>query len=59
MFDPFYSTKVVSSSEGMGLGLSISYGLLQSFGGNIHGRNGRRGAVFTVELDRWNEDAAI
>jgi two-component system C4-dicarboxylate transport sensor histidine kinase DctB len=59
MFDPFYSTKVVSSSEGMGLGLSISYGLLQSFGGNIHGRNGTRGAVFTVELDRWNEDAAI
>jgi two-component system C4-dicarboxylate transport sensor histidine kinase DctB len=43
----------------MGLGLSISYGLLQSFGGNIHGRNGTRGAVFTVELDRWNEDAAI
>lgn len=58
MFDPFYSTKVVSSSEGMGLGLSISYGLLQSFGGNIHGRNGRRGAVFTVELDHWNESAA-
>ncbi|MEP4038230.1 MULTISPECIES: ATP-binding protein [unclassified Pseudophaeobacter] len=58
MFDPFYSTKVVSSSEGMGLGLSISYGLLQSFGGNIHGRNGARGAVFTVELDRWDEGAA-
>ena len=58
MFDPFYSTKVVSSSVGMGLGLSISYGLLQSFGGNIHGRNGKRGAVFTVELDHWNESAA-
>lgn len=58
VFDPFYSTKVVSSSEGMGLGLSISYGLLQSFGGNIHGRNGAQGAVFTVELDRWNEDTA-
>ncbi len=58
MFDPFYSTKVVSSSEGMGLGLSISYGLLQSFGGNISGKNGLRGAEFTVELDRWIEDAA-
>jgi two-component system C4-dicarboxylate transport sensor histidine kinase DctB len=58
MFDPFYSTKVVSSSEGMGLGLSISYGLLQSFGGKISGRNGLRGAEFRVELDRWVEDAA-
>ncbi|MCD9146506.1 ATP-binding protein [Pseudophaeobacter flagellatus] len=58
MFDPFYSTKVVSSSEGMGLGLSISYGLVQSFGGNIHGRNMERGAVFTVELERWNEGGA-
>lgn len=57
MFDPFYSTKVVSSAEGMGLGLSISYGLLQSFGGNIRGANGAQGAVFTVELDRWTEGA--
>lgn len=56
MFDPFYSTKVVSSSEGMGLGLSISYGLLQSFGGNIRGANGAEGAVFTVELDRWKPE---
>lgn len=59
MFDPFYSTKVVSSSEGMGLGLSISYGLLQSFGGNIRGANADRGAVFTVELDRWSEAAGV
>lgn len=58
MFDPFYSTKVVSSSEGMGLGLSISYGLLQSFGGNIRGANAAQGAVFTVELDRWSPEDA-
>jgi two-component system C4-dicarboxylate transport sensor histidine kinase DctB len=58
MFEPFYSTKVVSSSEGMGLGLSISYGLLQSFGGNIRGMNAEQGAVFTVELDRWYKEAA-
>lgn len=58
MFEPFYSTKVVSSSEGMGLGLSISYGLLQSFGGDIRGMNAAQGAVFTVELDRWLEEAA-
>ncbi|WP_095589557.1 sensor histidine kinase [Actibacterium ureilyticum] len=52
IFDPFYSTKEVGQSEGMGLGLSISYGLLQSFGGSISGRNrDGGGAVFTILLD--------
>ncbi|MBT8154050.1 sensor histidine kinase [Epibacterium ulvae] len=58
VFDPFYSTKDVGASEeGMGLGLSISYGLVQSFGGNIRGVNTEQGALFTVELDYWNEEA--
>lgn len=52
IFDPFYSTKQVGGPEGMGLGLSISYGLVQSFGGAIRGRNhDQGGAVFCVELD--------
>lgn len=56
IFDPFYTTKEVGASEGMGLGLSISYGLVQSFGGNIRGANRPEGgAVFTVELDRWED----
>jgi two-component system C4-dicarboxylate transport sensor histidine kinase DctB len=51
IFDPFYTTKAVGAAEGMGLGLSISYGLVQSFGGAIRGRNRPEGgAVFTVEL---------
>jgi len=51
IFDPFYSTKDVGLSEGMGLGLSISYGLIQSFGGEIRGRNrAEGGAEFAVEL---------
>lgn len=51
IFDPFYTTKEVGAGEGMGLGLSISYGLVQSFGGAIRGRNHPGGgAVFTVEL---------
>ncbi len=51
VFDPFYTTKAVGRAEGMGLGLSISYGLVQSFGGTIHGANHPDGgAVFTVEL---------
>jgi two-component system C4-dicarboxylate transport sensor histidine kinase DctB len=59
IFDPFYTTKEVGSSEGMGLGLSISYGLVQSFGGNIRGANRPEGgAVFTVELDPWAEESA-
>jgi len=56
LFEPFYSTKAVGSSEGMGLGLSISYGLVQSFGGNIRGANAPTGAVFTVELEFYRED---
>jgi two-component system C4-dicarboxylate transport sensor histidine kinase DctB len=61
IFDPFYTTKQVSQNatgqdgegqNGMGLGLSISYGLVQSFGGMIRGRNHPSGgAIFTVTLD--------
>lgn len=59
IFDPFYTTKEVGSSEGMGLGLSISYGLVQSFGGNIRGSNHPDGgALFTVELERWPQESA-
>ncbi|MGD9863646.1 MAG: ATP-binding protein [Pseudodonghicola sp.] len=59
IFEPFYTTKEVTGEEGMGLGLSISYGLVQSFGGNIRGANAPGGgAVFTVELDRWQEERA-
>ncbi|WP_376872689.1 sensor histidine kinase [Albirhodobacter sp. R86504] len=50
IFDPFYSTKEVGSAEGMGLGLSISYGLVQGFGGKLRGENVAGGAMFTVEL---------
>ena len=57
LFEPFYTTKAVGSSEGMGLGLSISYGLVQSFGGDIRGENLDDGAVFTVTLDRWDDSA--
>ena len=57
IFEPFYSTKEVGG--GMGLGLSISYGMVQSFGGNIRGANAPGGgAVFTLELERWPEERA-
>ncbi len=56
LFEPFYTTKAVGTSDGMGLGLSISYGLVQSFGGNIRGANAQTGAMFTVELEYYRED---
>ncbi len=58
VFEPFYTTKTVGTSEGMGLGLSISYGLVQSFGGDIRGANTDEGAEFTVELEPFEEDEA-
>lgn len=61
VFEPFYTTKEVGASEGMGLGLSISYGIVQSFGGQISGENLEEGgARFLVSLDAWDieEDAA-
>jgi two-component system C4-dicarboxylate transport sensor histidine kinase DctB len=59
IFEPFYSTKTVGDGEGTGLGLSISYGLVQSFGGNISGENAEKGgAIFTVRLKPWTQEMA-
>ncbi len=55
IFDPFYTTKPVG--KGLGLGLSISYGIVQSFGGKIRGANvDGGGTAFTVELAGAREE---
>ena len=53
IFEPFYTTKTSGKADGMGLGLSISYGIVQSFGGAIKGENhSDGGAEFTVSLPK-------
>ena len=49
MFDPFFSTKEVG--KGVGLGLSISYGIIQKHLGRIYVQEtGEDGTVFVIEL---------
>ena len=51
VFDPFYTTKEVG--QGLGLGLSISYNLMKSFGGSITASNqSSGGAIFTIILQK-------
>jgi signal transduction histidine kinase len=49
IFNPFFTTKEVG--QGTGLGLSLSYGLVQEHGGTITAENRpERGARFVIEL---------
>lgn len=49
IFDPFFSTK--EQGRGTGLGLSVSYGIVQEHGGRIYARSERgRGSTFVIEL---------
>jgi signal transduction histidine kinase len=49
IFDPFFTTKDVG--QGTGLGLTLTYGVIQEHGGTIHAANAAAGgAVFTIDL---------
>ena len=51
VFEPFYTTKEIGASKGIGLGLSISYGIIGSFGGEMICKNhDQGGAKFTINL---------
>ncbi len=56
LFEPFYTTK--APGDGVGLGLAISSGIVNDFGGRLSARNARAGgAVFEIRLPVWKGDA--
>jgi signal transduction histidine kinase len=51
IFDPFYSTR--PAGQGMGLGLSVAYGIIHGLGGDIHVESKPgEGALFRIRLPR-------
>jgi len=53
VFEPFFTTKPFSNS---GLGLSMSYGIIKRFGGEIHvDSEPGRGTTFTITLNAGHE----
>ena len=54
LFEPFYTTK--SAGDGVGLGLAISSGIVNDFGGRLTARNTQTGgAVFEIILPAFRE----
>lgn len=58
LFQPFFTTKPVG--QGTGLGLSVSYGIIRSYGGEIgYFRNGWGGATFFFELPALDSSSDV
>jgi two-component system NtrC family sensor kinase len=58
VFDPFFTTR--SATGGSGLGLAVSLGIVEAYGGDIEVRSTPgEGAVFTVRFPAQSPDAFI
>jgi two-component system C4-dicarboxylate transport sensor histidine kinase DctB len=58
IFDPFMTTKPIG--KGLGLGLSITYGIVQDFHGRMHAENrAGGGAELIVELPRLTSETTV
>ena len=57
VFEPFYTTKELGSSKGLGMGLALCFGTITGFGGLLGCRNLEGGAEFTVTLPVVEETA--
>jgi len=58
IFDPFVTSKPVG--KGLGLGLSISYGIVQDFRGRIHAANrAQGGAELVIGLPRLMPETVL
>jgi len=51
IFEPFFTTKAVG--QGTGLGLSVSYGIIQQHGGRLTAESLPGRTVFAFEVPRW------
>ena len=59
IFDPFFSTKEAENGNGVGLGLSVVYGIVQQHGGQIDvDSTVGQGTVFRVRLPRQGRDTS-
>ncbi|MCK1641631.1 sensor histidine kinase [Bradyrhizobium sp. 157] len=55
VFDPFFTTKPIG--KGLGLGLSISYGIVRDFGGEIRASNREEGGTeMIIELPNYRPE---
>ena len=52
IFEPYFTTKF--KDKGTGIGLSMTYNIIQKSNGDIKVHNNRQGAVFTITLPKFN-----